>query len=213
MGTCRVGTDILHWPLENLSFLEYSNTVSSGPNVVDVQHYFNRKEVGWPRGDELLISDDLMSNDQIVFNYLKRLDEGDINQMELTFPTRSNPSKSNVVQISSQECNRLLQTYFFRGFSYADIPSLNVLMVFVNVLGCQLREFSKSGFFLIDSLKFSDSDPRNRERVISNLVTCAREFAVMSSGHVRNRQRREVKDGRGSVDDEYHGLVRWEDND
>eukprot|EP01041_Mallomonas_annulata_P014057 gene14057-29925_t len=212
LGTSQIDTTIVHLPAGSLCYIEVASQVKNR-NSVDCLRYFRSHEVVWSI-ESFSVSPDLNSDIQVVCNYLTKLEDGTLYKDDIIFPNEYS-REITASYIYSDRCHALLRKYFIAGFAQHEIPSVNVLQVFLKVLAGQLREFSASGHFQTISFQFSGSDPRNRHTIVENLITCSRDFATKSVVHARNRQLQHMYGGgtnNNNEVDELGGILRWEDN-
>lgn len=218
LGTGQIGRLVVHWPSYLLCFVEIPSSSEVNSNHFQTLKYCNCKTLTWST-DKLEIPDDPLSDIQLVCSYLKYLESNQIHKADLVFPglIEHDCRKVNTEVLNQSECCKLFTFYFESRVQNADALSLNVFWIFCKVLAEQLRRFTTSGHYQIDSLIFSGTNVNIRTTVVQNMVDCAREFATRSVVHVRSRQNREkLANANKSIDlgeiDNSLGLLKWEEN-
>ncbi len=153
-------------PVQCPVFLEIGNTLEhSLVNSLPICQWFNRTHLKW-KLDRIVISNELLSPEQIVCNYLSALDDGSIATMDLDFKTTK-----NVTVLPAARCHQLLSKYFFKD---SNDLSFAIYGVFLNVLASQLLCLSNSSFFKPDQLKAMGADVTTiRKLVLQSLIECS----------------------------------------
>eukprot|EP01038_Epipyxis_sp_PR26KG_P009643 gene9643-12983_t len=215
LKTAQFGTNVIKLPKNILCYIEISNSISFNANQLDVTKYFLQHKIKW---DSISIAsffinqlDDRIEQDlQVVCNYLDSLEKTQITYREIIFQDLGD-RKANAGIIAKSDCQRLMMKYFFDHFQGAFKPSINVFLVFLKVLAYQLKEFSLTPFYWLESLVVSGTNPSIRELIVETLITSCRNFAVKSVSHARDRQNENLT--KGQLTDLYDmGVVRWEDD-
>src|SRR4051812_17432799 len=98
------------------------------------------------RPSKIVASRIVTSPIQVVCNYLLALENFSLSSKDLIFTP---PAKRNVAPLSSQECAKLLDIYFFK-----DTPNLSfsILNIYLQFFSAQLIKFTQSQFFMVGNL-------------------------------------------------------------
>jgi hypothetical protein len=212
LGLIRTGYDCYSVRLKDV-LIEVSNSLSG--NLLDrlpVCSYFPVKNVAFDIGD-FVACRELCSPTQIVCNYLKAWEQGELAE-DLVFRDEDvRNGVRNAVALDSAECSALLTRHYLQnqGSQEFFVPSFSTMNVFVNVLASQLLRLSSSPYFEQENLEFMGSDPANIKRIcIEALVQVARDFASRSVSAVRHSQQRELDiDYAKNAAGRFESLVQW----
>jgi hypothetical protein len=220
LGVSQIGTQVVHWNVGSECFIEEATAVATINDVfkgkgVDCLRFFPKTLV-FGGHINLQVDNNIASDIQIVCNYLLGLKNDTLHTYDLTYPCPEafHDIPVTMISIPALECQTLLNEYFFSKFDIDMIPSMNVFQVFLKVLAHQLRSFSTSGQYLIETFNWTGNDPRNRTHTIRHLVDVIRTFATRSVVHVRNRQCNNTITTltNDNLEDENLGILRWEDD-
>ena len=144
-GMVSAGNQFYHLPTTHI-YMEIANTLKDSlRESLVVSKYFTRIHLEWQNYKNLLVSNDITSDVQVVCQYLDLFDRGCIGSKEVDF-SESNKSKP----LSTGQCQELLAKYFS---SSADV-TFTMLHTFLAILADQLKKFSKSAFFKINNLRY-----------------------------------------------------------
>jgi len=182
LGCLCSRTKVVCHPM-SLIFLEIANSVQNRlRDSLVVLSCFNRVHLVWQNYENFIISRHICSPVQIVCQYLKRLDDGTLDQSDVSLT-------SQLKLISEAQCKKLLSHYFS---SAADL-SFSVMNIFLNVFGEQLRKLSGSQYFTVNNLKaMLGNSPKSvidvRSKLVLALLDVAKEFACRSVQSCRSLQ-------------------------
>ena len=220
-GMVSAGDQFYHLPTRHI-YIEIANTLNDTlRESLVVSKYFTRVHLEWQNYKNLLVSNDITSDVQVVCQYLDVFDRGCIESKEVDFsePNRSKP-------LLTERCQELLAKYFS---SDADV-TFTTLHTFLAILADQLKKFSKSAFFKIDNLRYMIG--YNALEVRCNLfhallkVTkelASRAITTRRSSDTRNLSQEEssialdkamestVRSAKDMVE-RVDGMIRWEDS-
>ena len=209
------GDQFYHLPTTHI-YLEIANTLKDSlRESLVVSKYFTRIHLKWQNYKNLLVSNDITSDVQVVCQYLDVFDRGHIESVEVHF---SGPNKSK--PLSTGRCQELLAKYFS---SDADV-TFTALYTFLAFLADQLLKFSKSAFFKPKNIKFMAGHETTsvRKELVQALLDVSKQFASRAiktscSRKLDNISQKEsaVGSATGSAQDMVErvtGMIRWEDN-
>jgi hypothetical protein len=203
LGSLQVGHSIVNFTKDSICYVEVASSYDDLlRSSLPILNYFHAEEIIWSI-DDLVVDEEKSSDIQVVANYLRQLRSGQIAQHFLTL----NP-RNNFEVIPRDEVISLLQIYFFDHFGDSP-PSLNVLNIFLGVLGDQFRKFSRSSFLRTMKQNGLHEFTEARQSIISSFVEHCRDFAGLSSAAARTRQNSSLDENR--VDLLTAGLIRWEE--
>jgi E3 ubiquitin-protein ligase RNF213 len=218
-GTAIIGTSIVHWSSESFCIVEVGDRKSSKVKI-DAIKYFRTETITWHM-NKYIVDADPSGDDQLVCNYLDRLAQQPptLHELDIINPKLSKDqalAASTGRNFTADECRRLYDQYFFSKFVVGtDYPSINVFRVFLKLLANQLREFSASGFYIIEHIRWSGHDPKVRNTLVEHLVDSARDFATRSVNRAKVRQSLHASASANALDyDDYYsggGIIRWDD--
>ncbi len=148
-----------------------------------------------PAHGDLLVSHSLFSPVQVVCNYFRAHQSGELAERDLVFTRRqrAEPPKNSILAtvLEPALCMRLLDEYF--PTQDGSPRSHGTRSVFLKTLATQLLAFSQSPFFKTGNLRYTSRTPGQvRTQLFEALVDVAREFAERSVGHARRDQHRSL---------------------
>ena len=220
-GMVSAGDQFYHLPTTHI-YIEVANTLKDAlRESLVVLKYFTRVHLEWKNYKNLLVSNDITSDVQVVCQYLDVFDRGCIGSKEVDFsePNRSKP-------LLTERCQELLVKYFL---SSADV-TFTMLHTFLAILADQLKKFSKSAFFKIDNLRYMVGYKASEVRynLFHALLTVTKELASRAittrrSSDTRNLSQEEssialdkamestVRSAKDMVE-RVDGMIQWEDS-
>ena len=107
-------------------------------------------------------------------SYLAAMETNSLHTKDLCFA-----DPCNISPLPSDQCQRLLQTYFFKNTKNL---SFTILNIFLNFLSNQLIKFSLSQFFTVNNLKAMGANPALRTDLLLALLQVSDEFSRRSAG-------------------------------
>ena len=221
IGMVSAGNQFYHLPTTHI-YMEIANTLKDSlRESLVVSKYFTRIHLEWQNYKNLLVSNDITSDVQVVCQYLDLFDRGCIGSKEVDF-SESNKSKP----LLTERCQELLAKYFS---SSADV-TFTMLHTFLAILADQLKKFSKSAFFKIDNLRYMVGCKASgvRHNLFHALLTVTKELASRAittprSSDTRNLSQEEssialdeaiestVRSAKDMVE-RVDGMIQWEDS-
>ena len=214
-GMVSAGNQFYHLPPRTHIYMEIANTLKDSlRESLVVSKYFTRIHLEWQNYKNLLVSDDITSDVQVVCLYLDVFDRGRIESVEVHF---SEPNKLKA--LSTGRCQELLAKYFS---SSADV-SFTTLHIFLAVLAEQLLNFSKSAFFKIKNIKFMAGHEATsvRKDLFQALLNVSKQFAsrAIKTSCPREINISQKESAMGSTTtsalemvERVTGMIQWEDN-
>jgi hypothetical protein len=118
----------------------------------------------------------------VVCNYLLALETDALASKDLCFTP---PAKRNVEALSSQQCSRLLDKFFFKDTSNL---SFSILNIFLNFFSAQLIKFTQSQFFMVGNLIAMGAKGTLRAELVAAIMHVSVDFSHRSAGVVRKSQ-------------------------
>ena len=214
-GMVSSGDQFYHLPTTHI-YMEIANTLKDSlRESLVVSKYFTRIHLEWKNYKNLLVSNDITSDVQVVCQYLDVFDRGRIESEEVHF---SEPNKSK--PLSTGRCQELLAKYFS---SYADV-TFTALHTFLAILADQLLKFSKSAFFKPKNIKFMAGHETTsvRKELFQALLDVSKQFASRAiktscSREIENISQKESAVGSTTASaqdmvEQVTGMIQWEDN-
>ena len=220
-GMVSSGNQFYHLPTTYI-YIEIANTLKDWlRESLVVTKYFTRIHLEWQNYKNLLVSDEITSNVQVVCQYLDIFDRTCIELEEVHF---SGLKKSK--SLPQTRCQQLLAEYLS---SDAD-TNFTTLHKFLRVLADQLLKFSKSTFFKIANLKsmVGKKATNVRTNLFCALMDVSKQFAshavtTCPSSDTRNLSQKEssraldeamtstAKSAKNMVE-RVKGMVQWKDS-
>ena len=220
-GMVSAGNQFYHLTTTHI-YIEIANTLKDAlRESLVVSKYFTRVHLEWKNYKNLLVSNDITSDVQVVCQYLDLFDRGCIGSKEVDF-SESNKSKP----LLTERCQELLAKYFL---SSADV-TFTMLHTFLAILADQLKKFSESAFFKIDNLRYMVGYKASgvRHNLFHALLTVTKELASRAittprSSDTRNLSQEEssialdeaiestVRSAKDMVE-RVDGMIQWEDS-
>ena len=152
---------------------------------------FLSKELTKDKLDPLIIEKDIKSNVQVVANYLKALKENRIDKEDLFFPsitpefdsskmkemTKKYNYKCQEAQVIKDGCNILILEAM-KNYIKLTNPTFYQIKAFINILGVQLKYFSKNKFLsAFNILSLNNKDLNSiRSCIIKNFINITKYF-------------------------------------
>ena len=214
-GMVSAGNQFYHLPTTHI-YMEIANTLKDSlRESLVVSKYFTRIHLKWQNYKNLLVSNDITSDMQVVCQYLDVFDRGRIESVEVHF---SEPNKSK--PLSTGRCQELLAKYFSL---YADV-TFTALHTFLAILADQLLKFSKSAFFKRKNIKFMAGHETTsvRKELFQALLDVSKQFASRAiktscSREIENISQKESAVGSTTASaqdmvERVTGMIQWEDN-
>ena len=214
-GMVSAGNQFYHLPPKTHMYMEIANTLKDSlRESLVVSKYFTRIHLEWQNYKNLLVSNDITSDVQVVCQYLDVFDRGRIESGEVHF---SEPNKSK--PLSTGRCQELLAKYFS---SDADV-TFTMLRIFLAVLAEQLLKFSKSAFFKVKNIKFMAGHEATsvRKDLFQALLSVSKQFAsrAIKTSCPREISISQKESAVGSTTtsalemvERVTGMIQWEDN-
>ena len=214
-GMVSAGNQFYHLPPRTHIYMEIANTLKDSlRESLVVSKYFTRIHLEWQNYKNLLVSNDITSDVQVVCQYLDVFDRDRIESEEVHF---SEPNKSK--PLSTGRCQELLAKYFL---SSADV-TFTTLHIFLAVLAEQLLKFSKSAFFKVKNIKFMAGHEATsvRKDLFQALLNVSKQFASRAIKTSCPREisisQKESAVGLTSTSalemvERVTGMIQWEDN-
>ena len=218
-GMVSAGGQFYHLPTTHI-YIEIANTLKDSlRESLVVSKYFTRVHLEWKNYKNLLVSNDITSDVQVVCQYLDVFDRGCIGSKEIDF---SEPNKSK--PLSTGRCQELLAKYFS---SSADV-TFTTLHTFLAILADQLKKFSKSSFFKINNLRYMVGNKASgvRYNLFHALLTVTKELASRAITTRRSSDTRNLSQEESSIAldeaieaieakdmvERVDGMIQWEDS-
>ena len=152
---------------------------------------FSRKELSKTQMHPLFIDNEINSNVQVVANYLKALKENRIDKEDLFFPsitpefdsskmkemTKKYNYKCQEAQVIKDGCNILILEAM-KNYIKLTNPTFYQIKAFINILGVQLKYFSKNKFLsAFNILSLNNKDLNSiRSCIIKNFINITKYF-------------------------------------
>ena len=216
IGMVSAGNQFYYLPPKTHIYMEIANTLRDRlRESLVVSKYFTRIHLEWQNYKNLLVSNNIKSDVQVVCQYLDVFDRGRIESVEVHV---SGPNKSK--PLSTGRCQELLAEYFS---SDADV-TFTALHTFLAVLADQLLKFSKSGFFRPKNIKLKAGHETIsvRKDLFQALLDVSKQFASCAiktsfSREIGNISQKESAVGSATASaqdmvERVTGMIRWEDN-
>ena len=215
IGMVSAGNQFYRLPTTHI-YMEIANTLKDSlRESLVVSKYFTRIHLKWQNYKNLLVSNDITSDVQVVCQYLDVFDRGRIESEEVHF---SEPNKSKL--LSTGRCQELLAKSFS---SYGDV-TFTALHTFLAILADQLLKFSKSAFFKPKNIKFMAGHESTsvRKELFQALLDVSKQFASRAiktscSREIENISQKESAVGSTTASaqdmvEQVTGMIQWEDN-
>ena len=220
-GMVSAVNQFYHLPTKHI-YIEIANTLKDWlRDSLVVSKYFTRVHLNWQNYRDLLVSSKITSSVQVVCQYLDIFDRGCIETKEIIFSGSKSPKP-----VSTLRCQELLAKYFS---SDAD-TTFSTLHAFLNLLADQLLKFSKSTFFMIESLASMVGEEAQdvRKNLFHALLEVSKEFASRSlttchasdtqnlswnkSANATGREKSSAARSAQNMVERVKGMIQWEDN-
>ena len=214
-GMVSVANHFYHLPTKHI-YIEIANTLNDRlVKSLIVSKCFTSIHLKWQDYNNLIVSNEITSNVQVVCQYLDIVDRSDLESHEVHF---SGPKKSE--PLPAVRCKELLAK-FFQSDDDDDGSNITytILHTFLGVFANQLLQFSKSTFFKIANLRsMLDKDAQGvRSNLFHSLNEVSKEFAFRAIGTPRSSSTRSsgkavnstTKSAEDMVD-RVEGMIRWE---
>ncbi|CAC5397569.1 RNF213 [Mytilus coruscus] len=216
LGHISVGSDAYTLRTGHV-LIEISNTVGQMLcNSLPTSTCLKRINIDWNNYYDLKVCMEINSPIQVVCQYLKALDNGQLDRTDIYLTGKNTPSP-----LKADECRILLEKYF----SSAGDMSYTLLQIFLNVLADQLKKLSSSVFFRTSNIvvMMGEHDlPSVKSNLVKVLVESCQEFASRSVQSCRSSQAANLHLlSHESYRDSYStqalaqrvaGMIRWEDS-
>jgi energy-coupling factor transporter ATP-binding protein EcfA2 len=184
----------------NTIYLELANTVGYKLQTrLRLCDYFGRSHLAWERL-RLLVPPSVMSDMQIVCNYLNQLKQtnnegkstldGQIlvfKEGNHTFPPNGDDGSNPFAlaeSLESSKCYALLDEFFFTPVKecteVVQLPNFTIMNIFCKLLAEQLRRFTISAFYMMENVTAGGGGATTRSDLVKGFVFVALKFALRS---------------------------------
>ncbi|GES78826.1 hypothetical protein GLOIN_2v1764819 [Rhizophagus clarus] len=161
--------------------------------------------------NRLMVSQEIHSPIQIVCNYLRLYELGELDRKDIFFRSESsNDDDDDIIRtpLNFKLCQELLDKYFFKRID-AGISSFRFLDIFINVLADQLIRLSSSSFFEVHNLNLMIRENNVRSTLFNTLFDVSKDFATKSI-QTRSAQLQEIA---GEVEiEQLKNIAQWDDS-
>ncbi|PKY60135.1 hypothetical protein RhiirA4_517409, partial [Rhizophagus irregularis] len=164
--------------------------------------------------NRLIVSQEIHSPIQIVCNYLRLYETGELDGKDIFFRSESSTDNDDNdegiirVPLTHKLCQQLLDKYFFKRID-AGISSFRFLDIFINVLADQLIRLSSSSFFEVHNLNLMIRENTVRSTLFNTLFDVSKDFATKSI-QTRSAQLQEIA-GEAEIE-QLKNIAKWDDS-
>ena len=164
--------------------IEIPNSFINFLNIFPILNYFEIINLTKEKMPRLIVSHNILSNIQIVCNYLKYINQ--INQRDIYFIKLSNNKYSNCIKanpLNQRECSQLL----FQNININN-PNYYKITFFINLISEQLKLFSNSIYLntihLNEVKKFKKNLDNIRCFFVYSLILVTKNFIISSYDNI-----------------------------
>ncbi|KAH7279889.1 hypothetical protein KP509_37G042500 [Ceratopteris richardii] len=198
------------WLVTEKVYIELANTLGNSLEAkLPVCSWLPHEHLVWNL-DKLHLSNDVDSDEQIVCLYLDALSNNELDRRDIII----SGNNMNVEPLSEDCCRQLLFRYFIQSETHL---SYSIVAGFIRNLAFQLRKFSDSDLYSIETLCWilQSSTPGNfRSNLVSCLIQSCKELSLRSvRAWLHSEQQEAVHKHRSrALQERMRSLVAWSDS-
>ena len=211
VGMVSSETQLFHLPTNHV-YIEIANTFQNSlRNSLQICKYFKSVHLNSFKYDDMIVSEDVNSNVQIVCRYFDAYQSKCLDDKDICFRDDDWPKPW---PLSPEKCRQLLSEYFYHNKEL----SFTILKTFLAFLADQLRKFSQSAYFKVESLQrmLGKTELGIRTTLFETLIDVSKEFSSRSIKTRSDQQNEAILSTNFTFTEvlvnRFHEMLRWEDS-
>ncbi|XP_046854892.1 uncharacterized protein LOC124447906 [Xenia sp. Carnegie-2017] len=207
MGIVSYGTQMYFLHGSHV-YIEISNCLNNQlAESLLITRCFSRVELSWKNYDDLKVSSNILSNIQVVCQYLNVFEKNELDNTDVFYA-----GSDKVKPLFEHRCRELLRKHY----GTTGDMTFSMLHTFLGFLADQLRKFSKSTFFEVKNLKemLEDNASGVRKNLFEILLHTSKDFASrsLSTCDSTEAQNTSSLSTAQNIVQRMKGMIQWEES-